>query len=38
MKLVFGPDNLASHRAPGLDISGDPSDWNAWLTPEALQD
>lgn len=38
MMLVLGPDNLASLRALGLDISEDPSNWNASLTSEAFQD
>lgn len=39
MMLFFGRDTLVSHRDPGLDTSEeDLVDWDAWLTPEALQD
>ncbi|CAG8316502.1 unnamed protein product [Penicillium camemberti] len=38
MMVLFDPDTLVSHGAPGPDISDDdPVDWDVWLTSEALQ-
>jgi hypothetical protein len=38
MMVLFDPDTLVSHGAPGPDISDDdPVDWDGWLTSEALQ-